>query len=401
MPRSILILTNRVPYPLHDGGALAMDAMIRGYQQVGWQVYVLAMNTSRHRVDEEVLKTLYSDLAGVETVDVTNEVTAGKLLRNFFFSKEPEHAGRFRSKDFAQALKALLKRIMPDVVQLESPFLASYIPLIRSESRATLVYRSHNIEAEIWSRLAESSTGIKRIYLQNLSHRIAKYEEKLWREVDLILPISTVDASTIRRKGVRTPFVVAPFGVKMPGRQPEPYGNLTKVYHIGAMDWLPNKEGVEWFLREVWPLVHQSAPGVSFYFAGRAMPDSMANNLPEGAYCPGEVEDAKAFISDKHILVVPLRSGSGIRVKTLEAMAAGKLVISTDIGMQGIDAKPDLHYLSANNAQEFVRLITWASSHPEQAIDIIHNAQDLIRGQYDGGRIMENITNALNDVRHR
>jgi glycosyltransferase involved in cell wall biosynthesis len=164
------------------------------------------------------------------------------------------------------------------------------------------------------------------------------------------------------------------------------------------MDWLPNKEGVEWFLTEVWPLVQQLAPQVSFHFAGRAMPEAMANNLPAGVFCYGEVGDARAFIEDKHILIVPLRSGSGIRVKTLEAMAAGKQVISTDIGMQGIDAQPDLHYLQANTAQEFARLIGWAATHHDKAAAIIRSAQRLVREHYDADKIMQNIIDALSMV---
>jgi glycosyltransferase involved in cell wall biosynthesis len=395
MAQTILILTNRIPYPLRDGGALAMDAMIRGYQQAGWQVYVLAMNTSRHYVEASEWGRLYIDLAGFQTVDVDNEVSAWGVLRNFFFSSEPEHANRFRSGAFGDKLKAMLAQVKPDVVQLESPFLASYIPIIRKESQARLVYRSHNIEADIWSRLARESKGLKRFYLKNLSRRIAAYEEKLWKDVDLILPITSADANTIRERGIKTSLVVAPFGMETATQDVDLPRGAFKVYHIGAMDWLPNKEGVEWFLKEAWPLAHEWAPEVTFYFAGRAMPESMAENLPEGAFCLGEVGDARAFISDKHILVVPLRSGSGIRVKTLEAMAAGKLVISTDIGMQGIDAQPDLHYLRANSAQEFAHLIAWADGHPEKAAAIVNSAQQLIREHFDAASIMKNVVDAL------
>lgn len=94
MPQTILILTNRIPYPLHDGGALAMNAMIRGYKP-GWQVYLLAMNTTRHLVPPDKLKELYTDLAGFETVLINNEVSTQGIAKNLLFSSEPEHADRF------------------------------------------------------------------------------------------------------------------------------------------------------------------------------------------------------------------------------------------------------------------------------------------------------------------
>src|ERR1043165_8861540 len=145
MPRTILILTNRIPFPLHDGGALAMDAMIRGYQKAGWQVHLLAMNTTRHLVPPEQLSTLYTDLASFTTVLIDNEVSTPGILRNLLLSREPGHADRFRSSAFSEKLREMLSSIKPDVVQLESPYLASYIPTVRTAGKATVVYRSHNI----------------------------------------------------------------------------------------------------------------------------------------------------------------------------------------------------------------------------------------------------------------
>jgi glycosyltransferase involved in cell wall biosynthesis len=395
MSRCILILTNRIPYPLHDGGALAMDAMIRGYQQAGWQVHLLAMNTTRHFVTADLLGSRYTDLAGFYTVTVDNNISTLRILKNLLFSREPEHIDRFRSKAFEEKLTEILKRIHPDVVQLESPFLASYIPLIRQIIATRIVYRAHNIEEQIWSRLAGESKGLKRIYLNILAKRMSRSEAALWQHADLILPITEADAAIIRGHGTNTPIITAPFGIKTSRTDIDLPPSPFRVYHIGAMDWLPNQEALSWFLKEVWPLLHQRAPDIEFHFAGRGMPSSFGENLPEGVFCHHEVPDAKAFIADKHMLAVPLRSGSGIRVKTLEAMAAGKLVVSTDIGMQGIEAIPDLHYLRADTAALFADLIVWAAAHRENAEAITHRAQRLIREHYDADVIMHRIINGV------
>lgn len=395
MPPSILILTNRVPFPLHDGGALAMDAMIRGYHKAGWQVHLLAMNTSRHFVSQDVLSGLYSQLASFQTISIDNELSKWGILKNLLFSSEPEHATRFRNNAFAQKLRSLLSQVNPDFVQLESPFLASYIPIIRAGSTASIIYRAHNIEGQIWRRLADASSGFRKTYLNILARRMDSYEQKLWKEADFLLPISDADEVIIQQHNVKTPIVVAPFGIKAPKEDVALPREPFKAYHIGAMDWLPNREGIEWFLREVWPLVHQWAPEMEFHFAGRAMPEALRHNLPEGAFCAGEVGDAQAFIADKHILVVPIQSGSGIRVKTLEAMAAGKLVISTDVGMQGIAAQSEMHYLRAADAQLFAHLIAWASTHGEKVATVTFFAQQLIRERYDADTIMQKVINGL------
>ncbi len=394
----ILLLTNRVPFPLRDGGALAMDAMIRGYHAAGWDVQVLAMNTSRHRVPADVLGKLYPQIAGFRAVDVDNSVSKRGVLGNLFFSREPEHAQRFRSAAFAAALQAMMGSFQPKVVQLESPFLASYLPLIRQQGKAIVVYRMHNVEGQIWSRLAAETTGLKGRYLQVLSKRIAKYEMRLWQDADLLLPITAEDAGAVRDAGIQTPLQLAPYGIELlgpaAGLPPGPW----KAYHIGAMDWLPNAAGVRWFLDEIWPQVRECSPGLQFHFAGRNMPAEFRAGLPEGAVCEGEVPDAEAFIADKHILVVPIRSGGGIRVKTLEAMAAGKLVVSTATGMQGIEARDGVHFKEANDAQAFARAIAWAAAHPEKAAAIAGSGQRLVRERYHAPVIMQGIIAAVKSL---
>ncbi|MBS1614525.1 MAG: glycosyltransferase [Bacteroidetes bacterium] len=395
MPSRILILTNRVPYPLHDGGALAMDALIRGYHQAGWQVHVLAMNTSRHPVAADKLSTLYPQIAGFHTVAMDNNIRPAALLKNLLFSREPEHASRFRSDLFAEKLSSLLTKIQPQVVQLESPFLAGYIPLIRQVVPCKVVYRAHNIESQIWLRLAQAAAGPRAAYLRNLARRMTVFEQKLWQEADLIAAITEADARVMQAQHLATPVVVVPFGIAAPEQTFQFPPLPLRLYHIGAMDWLPNREALQWFLQEVWPKLYAQLPELSFHFAGRAMPDVLKERLPAGAFCAGEVGDAASFISDKHLLVVPLRSGSGIRVKTLEGMAAGKLVISTDVGMQGIDAEAGRQYLRANTSEEFMAQIAWAAAHTEEVIRISGSAAEFLRERYDARKIMQAFLPAL------
>ena len=117
--RKILIITNRLPYPLKDGGNLAMAAMIEGYHNAGWQVYLLSMNTSKHHISHSALKKLFTHLYAFEWVDVDNKLKKTDILKNFFFSKQPEHAIRFYNEAFKDKLKNILASFKPDVVQVE------------------------------------------------------------------------------------------------------------------------------------------------------------------------------------------------------------------------------------------------------------------------------------------
>jgi len=395
MVLKVLLLLNRVPYPLHDGGALAMDAMIQGYHLARQQVYVLAMNTTRHPVPGDTLSKLYRNIAGFYTVEHDNTISGRKIVRNLIFSREPEHAERFSSGMYAARLQGLLEDIQPDIVQLESPFLAGYLDLIRTHSKALIVYRMHNIESQIWNRLASGAKGLRQRYLKILSQRVERYEHSLWKNAQLLLPITDADAAVVRSAGIHTPMEICPFGIQLSTYEeqfpPEPF----RLFHIGAMDWMPNVEAIEWFLKEVWPDIHQKIPELSFYFAGRSMPESLGMNLPEGCYCSGEVSDAREFIHNKHILVVPLRSGSGIRIKILEALNDGKLVISTDIGMQGIQLEDQKHYLRANSAEDFITVIHQVALNPEWAESMASSGQHYLREHYNSTTIMEQLLHRI------
>jgi len=399
VPHRILILTNRVPYPFTDGGNLAMHAMIEGYYRAGWEVYLLAMNTKRHPVPDTVLRTAYSHIQYVETVPVDNSVKLAHTITNLLFSKQPNHADRFSHRQFADKLVEVLKKFQPDIVQLESLYLASYLPSIKKYCKAHTILRLHNVEHEVWQRLAvETVNPLKKWYLNNLSRRIKKFEHDIWPRFDLLLPITKADENVVKQvmDSVRT--IVVPFAIDtslLPITAKEAQWN---AYHIGAMDWLPNIEAIKWFLDEVWPSVHLAHPQFKFFFAGRKMPVEFTQITYPGVVCEGEVADAFDFIGDKKILVVPLRSGGGIRIKVMEAMAAGKIVISTTVGMQGIDAVPGVHYLLANTAAEFAQAITFCLHDQKQANVIAAMGAGFIQQEYSYTHIMNTFMGKLEDM---
>jgi len=395
--RRILIINNRVSYPLNDGGNLAVHAMIEGYKKAGWEVAVLAMNTTRHHVAESVLKNLYTDIHSFETVDVDNSIRPLPMLKNFLLTSEPHHVKRFQSASFAQKLEKALRDFDPHVVQVESIYLTGYVNLIREVCNAKVVLRLHNIENHIWQRFALEKKNLQQFYFNNLAKRVRHFEHSAWDKYDLLLPITAKDANVVKRHVDQDKIYVVPYGIdtsKIHSCADEKW----EGYHIGAMDWVPNSEAIKWFLNKVWPYVHNLAPDFKFYFAGRNMPSSFRHLHIPNVICAGEVPDANAFIADKKILILPLRSGGGIRIKALEAMAAGKIVISTDQGMQGIDAVAGEHYIAANEPKEFAKAINWCRIYRKESQEIAENGAGLVRSKYDINLIMEGLVSKMNEL---
>lgn len=399
MANRILILTNRIPYPLHDGGALAMHAMLQGYFDASFDVHLLAMNTTRHYVAESHLPALYRRI-GFTTHDIDTDIRLLPVLKNFLMSREPNHATRFFDRNFERKIQRLIDSFEPDYVQLESVFLATYLPVIRNSTRAPIIFRLHNIEHKIWQRMAEDRRiGLRRYYLMNLAERMRLFEHQAWQQADLLLAISAYDAALVRQDDIRTPLHVAPYGLTVQENSTIT-GAMTEGYHLGAMDWIPNADGISWFMQEVWPMVHKAAPSFRFTFAGRNMPPSFMRLQTEGAVCAGEVADARAFVASKGILIIPLHSGSGIRVKALEGMATGKLVIATSIGIQGIEGALDgVHFLRADTAEDFVRAITFSNEQPEAARRIALNGMQLVTDHYNQATIMNGVISTLKGLK--
>ena len=128
------------------------------------------------------------------------------------------------------------------------------------------------------------------------------------------------------------------------------------------MDWLPNVEGIENFILEIFPEILKSFPAIELHLAGKAMPDSFNKHKSKNIFIHGQVEDSNTFIANFDTLIVPIESGSGIRVKVLEAMAQGKTVISTSQGIDGIDAENGKEFLLANNIHDWIKAIEYLNN---------------------------------------
>ena len=195
------------------------------------------------------------------------------------------------------------------------------------------------------------------------------------------------------------PVLICPFGLDLKNM------SLIKsdyefpcLFHLGAMNWTPNEEGIKWFLENCWDSVHQKFPYLKFYLAGRMMPDWLKNLKLPNVEVIGEVPDAMDFMRSKAVMVVPLFSGSGIRVKIVEGMALGKAVISTDIGAEGIDCVSGRHLLIANTPEEFLSAIERYISDQHFCESVGQNARRLIEEKHNMPDIIRKLENFYKQV---
>lgn len=387
----ILIIANKVPYPPKDGGSIATLSLAKQFVKLGHQVDIMAMNTSKHyfRLDKLPLRLSRSiNFIGVDTPALISPFAA---LRNLIFSKKAYIAERFYTENFKRKIEERLDENNYDVIQLEGSYMGMYVPSIRAHSRAKVAMRAHNLEYEIWERSAANSCLPKKFYFGNLAKRIKKLEAGQLNEFDAMIPITKRDGDKLKKLGCRIPVHITPMGVTINQEPDHSKVDFPSLFHIGALDWPPNQEGMFWFFDKVWPIVIKKHPDLKFYLAGRNASEKIKNLKVENLVYLGEVDSAVGFMNSKAIGIVPLLSGSGMRIKIVEAMALGKPQVTTSIGAEGNPAKNGEEIMIADEPQAFADKIFQLVENKNVFDQMAHRSFEFVKREFDYDKITQSL----------
>ena len=380
----ILQLCKKFPYPLKDGESIAVTYQSKAFHEFGCEITLLAMNTTKHYTEIGKLPNGFNHYKEIHVTDIDNRVKVLKAFVNLFSSKS-YHISRFDSKEYNDKLIALLQDNEYDVIQLETLYLTPYIDTIKQHSNAIVSMRSHNVEFEIWERISANTKFLpKKLYLKYLTKKLKNFELTHINDYDYLVAVTDRDLQKFKKLGYKNGAMASPIGLQL-DRYVENTTSLQgkDISFIGSMDWLPNIEGLEWFLKEVWTIFSKQNPEVKFHIAGRNTPKWITNLDLDNVVVHGEVLDALKFMQNYPIMVVPLFSGSGMRVKILEGLALGRVVVSTTVGKEGIEANHGEQIFVADTAMEFVAVLTECIKDLPLMQTVADNAVTLIKDKYD------------------
>lgn len=350
----ILLLTKKFPYPKNDGESVAIHNMVTGLNQAGALIDLLSFNTTKHYVAVDRYEQELVSYNNIHTLQLDNRPRLTSAFFNLFSGKS-YHIDRFRQERFSDELTQILSRNQYDIIQIESIFLADYVSVIRKYTDVPVVLRTHNVEHLIWQRIVEHTDNpFLKTYLNLQQKRLKKYEERCLDTFDMILPMSQQDASFLSKFSAEEKIQVIPIFLDLSDYKPRSDAAMGFSF-IGSLDWMPNVEGLTWFLEKVWPLVREALPEATMHIAGRNPVKQLKLNTIPGLKFHGAVPDAMDFINAYSIAVVPLLSGSGQKVKLLESMALSRAVVTTPIGVEGILGKHGESIMIASDEQEFAR----------------------------------------------
>ena len=374
--------------------------MAKGLIANGVDLTLLTINTKKHfKPDEKVPDTFRRQSKYSSVYSNTNLSPIGGFLN--LFTSRSYFVSRFYVRAFRDKLISLLQQQTFDIIQLEGLFMAVYLKDIRKHSSAKVVLRAHNIEHYIWTRHVHNESDlIRRIYLKLQNRRLKKFELEVFSKVDAIVPITSTDETEIKKLGCSKPLFSCITGVDI--RQYLEKAAVQEknntIFYFGSMDWLPNQEAVTWFLEHCWERIHSAVPSAKLIIAGRGMPLHFFHITRPNVSIVENVENGQVFYQQHQVMIVPLWSGSGLRIKIIEGMAHGKAIVSTTIGAEGIGYTHGNNILIADNASDFSTAVIELLNSPQKRHELELNAAEYARGEFDNEKVVTKLVSFYQQI---
>ena len=349
----LLFLTPRLPFPPNRGGEITVFNFLRVLSRTHEVSLVSFYDRPEERGHRAQLERYCRQVELVQRPGkIAPRVVARTLLGTRSYAVE-----RHASGAFAAAVRRVVARVDPDVVQLETFLMGQYLPDV---GERPTVLDMHNVTWLIWERTVRVSTPWLRLPLAIQARRVRRDEISVCRAVDVCAPVSDADLAELRRAvGDEIRSVVVTPGVDCDLFTPVAPGTRgAEILFVGSMSYPPNIDGVEYFCRDILPRIAVSVPEVRLTIVGAHPPASIARLADDPRIrVTGFVPDVRPYYEAAAAAVVPLRVGGGIRMKILEGLALGVPMVSTSIGAEGLGLAHGRELLLADEPDAFAAAV--------------------------------------------
>jgi sugar transferase (PEP-CTERM/EpsH1 system associated) len=311
----------------------------------------------------------------------------------------PYAVAKYRSAAYEAQLQALLREQAFDLLVCD--FLVPAVNLPKALPCPAVIF-THNVEAEIWRRHAETKASVPTRWLYRLQHqRMLRFEADTLKRFDGVIAVSDTDRNTFARlypEIASKPTWVVRTGVDTEYFVPSPAETKTAAPHLvftGSMDWLPNEDAMVHFCRDILPLIREQEPGVRLSIVGRAPTPSVRALASQSIEITGTVDDVRPYMRNAAVYVVPLRIGGGTRLKIFEAMSMGKAVVSTTVGAEGLPIVDGAHALIADEPRVFADAVVSLLRDRTRRTSLERAARSLVVEHYDWSAVGGELDEAL------
>lgn len=357
----ILWLKTELLHPVDKGGKIRTYHMLKELKRQGHEITYLTLDDGSAAGDAVKRAVEYCDEVITIQHSTREKFSAGfyaELALNLA-SPLPYFMRKYKSEEMRREIVKLDGRASFDVLVCD--FLQPSVNVPARLKLPTVLFQ-HNVEAMIWKRHYEvQSNPVKKAYLYGQWRKSFRYEREACRRFDRVVAVSAEDRERMERDYGLSDVADVPTGVDTEFFRPG--GNVQAEPHnlvfTGSMDWLPNEDAIQYFIKEILPHVRRSVPGVTLTVVGRNPYPSLVelSRRDPSIIVTGRVEDVRPFMERAAVYIVPIRIGGGTRLKIYEAMAMEKPIVSTTIGAEGLPVTDGEELLLADDPQDFATAV--------------------------------------------
>ena len=399
---NILWLNANLLLPLDKGGKLRTWHLMRHLAKRHDITYLSFAEPGQREEDRAGMREVCRALDTVPRTDPPKGTLAFYTdAARHIVNRLPYAAGKYRHAEYAARVRRHLESQTFDALVCDFLVPAVNLP---PALRIPSVLFTHNVEAEIWRRHADNASNqVSRLLMKGQWDRMSRFERETLSRFDLVLAVSEVDRQTFMALypgALRNPIHVVQTGVDTTYFAPMP--GLERRAHLvftGSMDWLPNEDGMLYFVRDILPAIRREEPNVTLSIIGRA-PTPAVQRLAEqaGIEVTGRVDDVRPHVAAGDVYIVPLRIGGGTRLKIFEAMGMAKAVVSTTVGAEGLPVSPGQDIVIADEPARFAEAVVRLIRDVDERRRIEGAARRLVVERYDWAAVAQDFEDALEAV---
>lgn len=285
-----------------------------------------------------------------------------------------------------------------DAILVSNPYGILCLPELW-EQKPLLICDTQNVEyVRVWRQFRLARGLLPRLLAFLHCIAVKPYERRALGRMDLTIAVSRTDEEFLRKIHSDIRCVIAENGTDLPPEQEmEPDPNA--IVFVGSYNYLPNVDAVLYFAKEILPSVRERIPSVDFFAVGaRPSPEVQALSKLPGVIVTGTIPSVTPYLHRAAVVVAPIRSGGGTRIKILEALAHGCAVVSTSLGCEGLPVKHGEHLLIADTPESFVEAVVDVLSHPAKARVMGERGRSLVIGRYEWGQVASRVREMIEEL---